>query len=103
MYSDFIEGKNAQPLIDIMGGGDIGRGYCSSLLTGNEVYGERTSDHEQSVELREKLRDAYKALFSDEGKNDWNETVVGKCSFSNRLREKILRVSSMLSEHTSFE
>ena len=103
MYSDFIEGKNAQPLIDIMGGGNIGRGYCSTLLAGNEVYGERTSDHEQSVELRERLRDAYLALFSDEGKNDWNETVVGKCSFSNRLREKILRVSSMLSEHTSFE
>ena len=103
MYNDFIEGKNAQPLIDIMGNGEIGRGYCSALLSQNEVYGECASDLKQSVGLQEKLRDAYIALFSDKGRNDWKEIVVGKCSFNHRLKEKVLRVSSMLSEYASFE
>ena len=104
LYYDFINGRNSKPLIDIIGDGKIGSGICSMLLEQNETFdNERHTSEQIVVSLEDKLNQAYKALFSKESDHTWNGISVGACSFNNQTKEKIMRVTSMLSEYTSFD
>lgn len=104
LYYDFINGRNPKPLIEIVGDGDLGRGICSMLLERNETYDEEHHTDEQViVSLEDKLNQTYNALFAKEDDHTWREINVGKCSFSRQTKEKIMRITSMLSEYTSFE
>lgn len=102
LYNNFIEGKDPQPLLDIMGDRDIARGICSTLLGRNETYGE-AKENQATVKLLDKLRLAYTALFDDGSRTDWGETHIGSCSFSQRTKETTLRVTSLLSEYASYD
>lgn len=104
LYYDFIKGRNSKPLIDIMGEGDFASGVCKLLLEHNETNDEERHADEQIVVSRaDKLDQAYNALFANEDDCLWREINVGSCAFSNQTREKIMRITSMLSEYTSFE
>ena len=103
-YYDFINGRNSKPLIEIVGDGDFGRGICAMLLERNETYDEeRHTDEQIVVSLEGKLNQAYYALFTKEDDHTWREVNVGNCSFSKQTKEKVMRITSMLSEYTSFE
>ena len=102
LYNEFIEGKNPQPLLDIMGDRDIAHGICSKLLGRNETYAE-ARENQITVKLQDKLRLAYYALFDDSSRTDWGEAHVGNCSFSQRTKDAILRATSLLSEFASYE
>lgn len=103
LYKEFISGKNSQPLIDVLGNGDLASGICSMLLDNNETYDESTASEKRLVCLEDKLNDAYNAMFDDNQRGQWGETNVGKCSFSKETRDKVMRITSMLSEYSSFE
>ena len=104
LYYDFINGKNSNPLIEIVGDGDLASGICSLLLEQNEVFdGDPHTDGQICVLLEDKLNQAYNAIFVKEDDCTWRETNVGKCSFSMQTKETILRITSLLSEYTSIE
>lgn len=104
LYYDFVNGKNSKPLIDIIGDGDIANSICTMLLERNETYAmDCYSEGKTVVSLGDKLNQAYNALFAKEDDRTWRETNVGSCSFSKQTKETILRISSVLSEYTSFE
>ena len=104
LYYDFINGKNSKPLLEIIGDGEIARGICSMLLEQDETYDVEQHNSKQTVVLLEdKLNQAYNALFSKEYDYTRREIDVGNCSFSKQTRDKIMRITSMLSEYTSFE
>ncbi len=105
LYYDFINGKNSKPLIDIMEGGDIGSSICSMLLEQNETYDEEHHTDEQIVvSLADKLNQAYNALFVIEDyDHPWRERRVGQCTFRKQTKERIMSVTSLLSEYTSFD
>lgn len=104
LYYDFINGKNAKPLIEIMGDGKFARGICNMLLEDNEIYdGERHTNEQIVVSFEGKLNQVYNAFFAKENDYTWEELKVGKCIFSKQIKEKIMRITSMLSEYTSFE
>jgi hypothetical protein len=87
-----------------MGDGKFARGICNMLLEDNEVYdGERHTNEQIVVSLEDKLNQVYNALFAKENDYTWEEINVGKCIFSKQIKEKIMRITSMLSEYTSFE
>ena len=102
LYNDFIAGRNPTPLIDVMGDGDIGRGYCSALLDRTETYADN-QEGKKTVLLSDKLRLAYTALFDDSSRTDWGETHIGSCSFSQRTKDATLRATSLLSEFASYD
>ena len=103
LYDDFITGKNPNPLLDIVGDGDIARGYCSALLNRSESYDADPKAQTTHVSLRDKLVLAYKALFDDSMRGEYDETRVGEYTFSKRTKSLVLRVSSMISEYANYE
>lgn len=102
LYNDFIHGRNSEPLIQVLGSGDIAKGYCSSLLNQTETYGT-PKNQEKNVLLTDKLDLVYKALFEENGGTSGREIRVGECTFSRQTREAVMRATSLLSEFTSFE
>lgn len=104
LYYDFINGKHSKPLIEILGDGSYASGICSMLLADNETYHDaHCSGGQIVVSLEDKLNKTYTALFSTDDSQTWDEVNVGKCSFSKRTKEEIMRITSMLSKHTSFD
>jgi hypothetical protein len=103
LYNDFIKGRNATPVVDIIKDVSIARGVCSLLLDRNEVFsGERITDGEKVVLLEDKLKQAYDALFTKDDKRPWGEAKVGNCTFENRTRENVKQIVSMLSRYTNY-
>ncbi len=104
LYYDFINGRYSKPLIEIIGNGDFGRGICAMLLEKNETYDkEHLDDKLVVVSLKDKLNQAYYALFADKNDRTWEYISVGECSFNKQTKDKIMRITSLLSEYTSFE
>jgi len=103
LYNDFIKGRNSDPLIGVLGNGDIARSLCSSLLDRTETYDDDPKDQRTTVLLADKLDSAYKALFEENGRSAWKETNIGECSFSRQTKDAVMRATSMLSEFASFE
>ncbi len=103
LFNDFIKGKDATPLIDIITDESIARNVCSLLLERNEVFfGENFSNEQRVVFLKDKLKQAYDALFIEDDKRLWRDTKVGKCTFENRTRETLKQIVSMLSRYASY-
>ena len=102
LYNDFIAGKNPQPLIDVMGNRDIAHGICNALLGRDETYAENQNG-KTTVNLPDKLRSAYTALFDDSSRTDWGEAHIGNCTFSQRTKDETLRATSLLSEYASYD
>ena len=103
LYNDFIDGKNSEPLLAVMGNGDIARGFCSSLLDCTETYEDNLNDQKTTVMLADKLNIVYNALFKDNGRADLEGILIGDCTFSRQTKDTVMRATSMLSEFASFE
>ncbi len=102
LYNDFVAGRNPQPLVDVMGTSDIAWGICSTLLNGDETYAENQKG-QKTVQLSDKLRSAYFAIFDDSSRGEWNETRIGSCSFSRSTKNQTLQAISLLSDYASYE
>ena len=103
-YSDFIDGKNPQPLIDVIGSKEFGERICSGLLNRDETYYEEEKDKKKVIALPDKLKEMYKAIFDDNyKKNSWEEITVGEYTFSAESKEVLLRAVSFMSEYADLE
>jgi len=101
LYYDFINGRNSKPL---MGDREFAKGICDMLLERDETYDmEHKTVEQKLVALEDKLEMAYDAMFVKDDENTWREINVGKCAFSKQTKGIVMRVTSMLSEYTSFE
>lgn len=103
LYYDFVSGNCSQPLIDVLGNGEIARGCCSSLLENTESFFEDSTGKKTCVKLSDKLEEAYTALFIDDSKGNTGETVIGQCYFDRDTRDNILKAISLLSEYSSYD
>lgn len=100
-YVEFVSGKNSGPLIEILREEDS---ICSVLLDDSEVFDERLAgSNKKAVSIEDRLEEAYNALFNEQNRRDWDEIRIGKCSFRTEVKNKILKVSSMLSGVTSYD
>ena len=106
LYNDFIGGNNPEPLISILGEGDVARGLCSMLIDRQkETYDNslRGDENKAIVRLPDRLQLIYEALFKDIARPRYAETHIGECSFSRQTKETIIRTASMLSEFARFD
>ena len=101
-YNAFIQGRDSLPLIEIMGAGDLGRNICSYLLNSKETYDEPAQDDVIKVSLVDKLNEAYACLFTQNYSHRTYEKGIGGMSFSQKTRDTILRVMSLLSNYSDF-
>ena len=80
-YYEFIDGQNPKPLLDLLSEENNFRGFIGSFLESNETFGTSTKENVISVNLDDKINQAYKALFGNTKQVDSEGTSIGKYSF----------------------
>ena len=102
-YNDFVSGNDSTPLHELFEFSDSVGGLKNYLLADGETYrvfGEAGA--EQTVSIKEKLDQVYDAVFKNPYTDGRYERVVGKCSFSKKNRNMVLRISSAMSEYADY-
>ena len=104
-FNEFIKGNNPQLLIEIMDNCIASKDICRCLLSDNETFREEEANTLTYVQLNDKLTQAYKALFSENDRNDpdFEANQVGMCSFYQDTKLRIINAISMLSVFSNYE
>lgn len=100
LYNEFVEGKNAQPLIDIYKESYIGTRLLGSLLKRDEAFEER--EGLKLVTKEQKLVELYEAIFVVDYADVYDK-VVGEYEFNKGSKALVKNVASMLSQYADFE
>jgi len=100
-YKAFVEGKDASPLIEIMGKGDLGINMCSSLLGNKETY-EENREGMVTVCLNDKLEKVYNALFIQDYQRRLYESTIGELSFDKKIKKILMQTVSLLSGYADY-
>ncbi|MEM5790391.1 MAG: hypothetical protein AAGU11_23975, partial [Syntrophobacteraceae bacterium] len=95
-YRAFVEGKDASPLIEIMGNGELGIGMCSSLLGNKETY-ENNQEEKITVRLIDKLKNVYDSVFIQDYQRRVYESNIGQLSFDKETKRILMQTVSLLS------
>lgn len=101
LYDNFIHGKDNKQMIEILTSKEIGARAFASLLANGETYYQNISNA-TVVSLQDKLRDVYEAIFANPNRTN-EETIVGRCAFTQYTRDRIINAISMLSSIAVFE
>lgn len=94
LYNEFVDGKNAQPLIDIYLNSEIGKWLVRGLSVDNEVT--------KKSDVKQKLQELYEAIFGTEYTNNSYETTIGDYTFDYNSKSFAKTVASMLSVYADF-
>ena len=98
MYREFKNGYSSKVMIDILTSSDVLQ--CGFLIEADETFrtGETLQRNKNHVEMRDRLQEAYEALFLKTGRVD-----VGKMTFSNHTREYLYEAESILISDNKFD
>lgn len=98
MYREFKNGYSSKVMIDILTSPDVLQ--CGFLIEADETFrtGETLQRNKNHVEMRDRLQEAYEALFLKTGRVD-----VGKMTFSNHTREYLYEAESILISDNKFD
>lgn len=99
-YKLFVSGKDETPLLNIVGKGGFGAGMCNLLLCSGESYYE--VEGKTTINLNNKLKEVYDALFAYDYSGRAYETNIGQLSFSEHTRQTLLRTVGLLSGYSDF-
>ena len=103
-YISFIEGKNPEPLLNVLQSHNIAIGLCNFLLENNETYDEASgSETKRVVRLKDKLQQVYDALFVHDFEKDYTPIMIGDTSFDKDTKKEVLRIASGFSDFASFD
>lgn len=85
-------------VLDILTSPDVLQ--CGFLIEADETFrtGETLQRNKNHVEMRDRLQEAYEALFLKTGRVD-----VGKMTFSNHTREYLYEAESILISDNKFD
>ena len=95
LYNEFVDGKNAQPLIDIYLDSEIGEWLVRGLSVDNEVI--------EKSDVKQKLQELYEAIFKTEYTNNSYETTIGDYAFDCNSKAFAKTTASMLSVCADFQ
>ena len=95
LYNEFVDGKNAQPLIDIYLDSEIGERLVRGLSVDNEVI--------EKSDVKQKLQELYEAIFKTEYTNNSYETTIGDYAFDCNSKAFAKTTASMLSVYADFQ
>ncbi|MCC8129768.1 MAG: hypothetical protein LIO51_07525 [Clostridiales bacterium] len=106
-YAEFINGKDCSPLIEVMSICNLGIRFYENLLSPKESFEKEQG--KDTVTLAQKMKELYDSVFVKTQNVESFELVncsdVGKYSFTQKTRNDLLRIVSLLSEYanTNFE
>lgn len=95
LCNEFVDGKNAQPLIDIYLDSEIGEWLVRGLSVDNEVI--------EKSDVKQKLQELYEAIFKTEYTNNSYETTIGDYAFDCNSKAFAKTTASMLSVCADFQ
>lgn len=99
-YTDFIDGKDYSPLMEIadqikyFGGGE--------LLSGDETF-DKCDTNKTYVALDEKIKAVYNAVFATVYAEFNSSTTIGTMSFNGGTKKEVLRISGLLSQYAKYD
>lgn len=99
-YSDFINGKDYTPLLEVSD--CLKDGYFDWLLSKTESFKEN-DEGKTVVSLDVKIKELYKALFATNFDSGTYVTNVGEYSFERSTKETLIRTTSLLSNYANTE
>ncbi len=93
-YSDFINGRDYTPLLEVCG--CLRDGFFDGMLSRTESFKEN-DEGKTVVSLDSKFKELYNALFVTNFDNGTYNVCVGECSFERSIKETLIRTTSLLS------
>jgi len=93
-YESFVNGKDPSPLVDFMDIQDL----FGFFLAGDESYDNVSGC--TVVTAKEKLKEAYDAIFNTNYGGDIYNKKIGQCGFDKQTKDTLLRVVSLFSKYT---
>ncbi|HYE81665.1 MAG TPA: P-loop NTPase fold protein [Clostridia bacterium] len=97
-YSDFINGKDYSPLLEVSD--SLGEGFFYSLLSRTESF-EENGEGKTVVSLDSKFKEIYNALFVTNYDNGTYKVCMGEYSFNRSTKETLIRTTSLLSQFSN--
>lgn len=101
LYSEFVNGKNAKPLMDIYKDWELGNWLVDRLMNRNETYEDE--EGKTVVTVEQKLQHLYDAIFVTEYTNGNYHTMLGDYEFDGSSRDFAKNVESMLSAYADYQ
>ncbi|MBO5452502.1 MAG: hypothetical protein J6A69_00840 [Clostridia bacterium] len=102
LYNNFLEGKDATPLIDILSTEDYKDWVCSRLLSDSEEF-EDTGTGKTVVKIEDKLKEYYDALFNyDYNAYNRYQKNIGRVSVTAEAKKSIFEAISVLSRYADY-
>lgn len=102
-YTDFIEGRNFDAMMEVYSEPTQGEWLARLLLNRGEVLNtDASKDGEKSVVIEEKIREFYDAVFVNKYSSIVPEVHLGKFTFDSETRMDLLRIIGSLSNHSNY-
>ena len=99
-YTDFINGKDGSPLVEIAENVNI-FGF-RELLNRHETYDQGDTDR-VCVTLADKIKDVYNAIFVTSYTGTSYHTMIGNLEFDARTKNAVIRTAGLLSQFTNLD
>ncbi len=93
-YIDFIEGRDAEPLVEISS--NEFSGIFQSLLNNGETFNEGKSSA-KTVTIEDKLKEVYHAIFIERYQENPRFVDIGRCRFDESTKKDLLRIDGLFS------
>ena len=95
MYSDFISGKDASQLIEIVEKVEFKNWLCENLITSTETL-DPSENGKSHITIGNKLTEVYHAVFCKNYSHLDHETKIGEAVFNKQNKELLLKTISTL-------
>lgn len=100
LYTEFVNGKNVKPLMDIYKDSEEGYYLAERLLNKDEAFEEL--EGKKIVTVKQKLQGLYDAIFVKEYTNRDYHTMISNFEFDKHSKDFAEMVASLLSPYADF-
>ncbi len=101
LHDEFVDGKNAQPMLDIFDTEEFGNWFLQGLLNKDESF--RDEQNKKKITQKQKIEDLYNAIFTSSSSIERKEQNLGDFHFGASSKEFAIRAASMLSKYTEYD
>ena len=100
LHDDFVNGKNASPLIELFASEEIGEWSLRNCLNNDESFNDE--EGKTKVTREEIVKRVYKAIFVNKYTGRQYYEIIGQYEFDDSARGFIISASSMMSNYADY-
>lgn len=98
LYTAFTNGDDGTPLVDLFSRAPEVLSACADLLNDAETYKQINSETKKLVQPKDKLLQAYGAVFGKNNSSVGMGVLVGNSLFYPGIKQEVLRAANLLSD-----